>query len=98
MGAVARVVELVPVEDEPAEDEPTTIAESLDDLEDAARAGKVYFADVAMQLALTRHLAAVVQAIRLGTEPTIAQVHAIRELRLAMTELRELVIGYARRR
>lgn len=96
MVAVARahVVELVPVDD----DQPATIAEALDDLEDAARAGEVYFADVAVQLALTRHLTAMVQSIRLGADPTVAQVHAIRELRLAMTELRELVVSYSRRR
>jgi hypothetical protein len=46
-------------------------------------------------LALARQLAASTASITLGAEPTIAQVHAMRELRLVVTELRELVVRYS---
>ncbi len=50
--------------------------------------------DVRLQLALARYLARVVESIQLGAEPTVAQVHAIRELRLVVAELRLLVVDY----
>jgi hypothetical protein len=71
---------------------------ALDQLEQAARDRGVLYVDVVLQLALARHLVAVVERITLGTEPTVAQVHAIRELRLVTTELRCLVLEHTRRR
>jgi hypothetical protein len=69
---------------------------ALDELEQAASDAGVLYVDVVVQLALARHVVAIVASITLGTEPTVAQVHAIRELRLAITELRQLVAQYAR--
>ena len=73
-----------------------TIATALDELEESAAAAGLLYVDVALQLALARHLASVVTAVRFDSELSIAQVYAIRELRLAVTDLRQLVVGYAR--
>jgi hypothetical protein len=72
--------------------------EALDELEAAAHDAGVLYIDVVLQLALARHLVAVVGSIKLGAEPTVAQVHAIRELWIVTTELRQLVLEQARRR
>lgn len=71
---------------------------ALDEFERGARDLGLLYIDVQLQLAVARHLAGIVAAITLGAEPTVAQVHAIRELRFATTELRRLVVDYARRR
>ena len=63
--------------------------DALDELEQAAVDAGVLYVDVRLQLALARHLVAVVGSIELGTDPTVAQCHAIRELRLVTTELRQ---------
>jgi hypothetical protein len=70
---------------------------ALDSLEQAARDAGVLYADVVVALALARRLVDVVERVTLGAEPTVAQVHAIRELRIATTELRNLVVDHARR-
>ena len=94
--AVSRaVVALRPVETPPPGRSPMHTA--LDEIEQAAVEAEVLYVDVLLQLALARHLVDVVAGVAIGTEPTIAQVHAIRELRLVATALRELVVGYSRR-
>jgi hypothetical protein len=47
--------------------------------------------DVALHLALARYLASTVTAVDVGPVPTIAQVNAVRELRLTLAELGHLV-------
>jgi hypothetical protein len=56
----------------------------------------VLYVDVQLQLALARHLATITAAVHLGSTPTVAQIHALRELRLVTGELRALVVAYSR--
>jgi hypothetical protein len=99
---VTRRLAAVPALDVPAVDVTDTSASSsgmgaaLDEVEQAARDGGVLYVDVALQLALARYLVGVTERIRIGESPTGADVHALRELRLAVTELRQLVVEYAR--
>jgi hypothetical protein len=89
----------VPLRPEAGAPERRSLHDALDSLEQAAADAGVLYADVvvALALALARRLVDVVERVTLGAEPTVAQVHAIRELRIATTELRELVIDHARR-
>lgn len=74
---------------------PSPMVTALDELEHAAGAAGVLYVDVQVQLALARHLVDLTATTRVGAEPTVAQVHALRELRLVVTELRELVVHYS---
>ena len=77
---------------------PSPMLAALDQVEHAAAEAGVLYVDVELQLALARHLVAVSSAIVVGAEPTVAQVHALRELRLVTTELRAIVLAHARAR
>ncbi len=89
------VVALRPVET-PLPSRPPMHA-ALDELEVAAVEAGVLYVDVVLQLALARHLVDVVAGVAIGTVPSIAQVNAIHELRIVITEVSELVVGYSRR-
>lgn len=101
MVTTARVVPLRPdvaTDPTPAPAAPAELVRALDATEAAAREAGVLYVDVQVALALARHLTAVVGSVTLGAAPSVAQVHAYRELRLATTELGQLVLGHARAR
>lgn len=81
-----------------AADTPTgsPLLAALDTLEQAARDAGVLYVDVVLQLALARHLVAELATTHLGPDPSVAQVHGLRELRITLAELRDLVLEHTR--